>query len=735
MATTPTNKPIPSEDPRDLKFNAGKIDEEVNGSADYYADRFGVQRLTNTGRNNQFQVQMTQQADDWLEQFNQQNSDFQQFLLNSGYQFLGDYESGPYTITALNQIIRYQNEFWRLNASTNPPYTTTGVNSTSWTTDVTHLVSVGDATLRQELSSIGSGKGADFLPLSQGGSVQDAINYITPEMFPTVQSAIDAATSLGTYVMVSGGKTFELSDSLSVTCNIKGDNSCLFVQTSDSKSCLEIVADHITVSGVNVTPAPVVSSSLQFAGIVIKNANFCVVENCNVFYVGRSDREGSGIGIYHGNDNIIRNCRASGANLAAGTRHDYGGNDFFVYGNSSRNRIFKCTGIGQNIRGLMQQTSALGQQCNYNEYDSVVSIGHIGYGHLCYELLHDSTTSMRGTVFRNGLVANITGSATDPSSGLKYFGAGVYNQEGQDTRIEGYYIYNVCQDSAIEQTLPMAGISSTRGEIHIQNCYVYLSGRAGVKISTSGQSGDNRNPTLNNLYIRNAADEAIYLVNTNRATISVIDVASCGRIVRASANSAYAQSNINISTVSAKSSTGMLIDGFATAIVSDVNTEACAGAAQFQNISYLLGSKIISNLGTGTGIVVASTVTDGFLKDCTCVSGATGFNLAGQITYTGLIGKNNTTNFTGAFSGIATLQNTASVDATNINFAQAGAGTDITTITGGRTNQLLTIRATAARVIVHNTSSIILKSGANVSLATNSTIQLWCIDGTRWIEI
>lgn len=163
MATTPTNKPIPSEDPRDLKFNAGKIDEEVNGSADYYTDRFGVQRLTNSGRNKQFQdaqnqresyfnEQITQQADDWLNQFNQQNEDFQQFLLNSGYQFLGDYDGGPYTITAINQVIRYQNEFWRLNAGTNPPYTTTGINSASWTTDVTHLVSVGDANLRQELS-------------------------------------------------------------------------------------------------------------------------------------------------------------------------------------------------------------------------------------------------------------------------------------------------------------------------------------------------------------------------------------------------------------------------------------------------------------------------------------------------------------------------------------------------------------------------------------------------------
>jgi hypothetical protein len=153
MATTPTNKPIPSEDPRDLKFNAGKIDEEVNGSADYYTDRFSVQRLTNTGRNKQFQDAQTQRESEFEVSQEDKEDRFQQFLLNSGYQFLGDYEDGPYTITGINQVIRYQNEFWRLNAGTNPPYTTTGINSASWTTDVTHLVSVGDANLRQDLSS------------------------------------------------------------------------------------------------------------------------------------------------------------------------------------------------------------------------------------------------------------------------------------------------------------------------------------------------------------------------------------------------------------------------------------------------------------------------------------------------------------------------------------------------------------------------------------------------------
>lgn len=170
MATTPTNKPIPSEDPRDLKFNAGKIDEEVNGSADYYTDRFGVQRLTNTGRNNQFQdaqterehdftEQMTQQADDWLGQFNQQNSDFQQFLLSSGYQFLGDYEDGPFQFSARNQYIRYDNQYYRLNAATDVGFTTTGIDATSFANDVTHFVLMDGDTLRQNLASSEDGMG------------------------------------------------------------------------------------------------------------------------------------------------------------------------------------------------------------------------------------------------------------------------------------------------------------------------------------------------------------------------------------------------------------------------------------------------------------------------------------------------------------------------------------------------------------------------------------------------
>jgi hypothetical protein len=51
MATQPTNLPVPSESPRDLKFNAGKIDEFVTSMGWTYTDRFGQQHYTIEGIN------------------------------------------------------------------------------------------------------------------------------------------------------------------------------------------------------------------------------------------------------------------------------------------------------------------------------------------------------------------------------------------------------------------------------------------------------------------------------------------------------------------------------------------------------------------------------------------------------------------------------------------------------------------------------------------------------------
>ncbi|WP_395303265.1 hypothetical protein R0L47_05710 [Pectobacterium polonicum] len=49
MATTPTANPVPSESPRDLKFNAGKIDEFVTSTNKTYIDRLGNEHRTLVG--------------------------------------------------------------------------------------------------------------------------------------------------------------------------------------------------------------------------------------------------------------------------------------------------------------------------------------------------------------------------------------------------------------------------------------------------------------------------------------------------------------------------------------------------------------------------------------------------------------------------------------------------------------------------------------------------------------
>ena len=49
MATTPTNKPVPSNDLNDFRFNCEKVDEIVNSDNEKYEDRFGVERYTIDG--------------------------------------------------------------------------------------------------------------------------------------------------------------------------------------------------------------------------------------------------------------------------------------------------------------------------------------------------------------------------------------------------------------------------------------------------------------------------------------------------------------------------------------------------------------------------------------------------------------------------------------------------------------------------------------------------------------
>ena len=119
------------------------------------------------GQRTAFEVSQQDKESDFLSSQSQREADFvesqidrenrfQTFLDSSGYVFLGDYENGPFQFSARNQYIRYNNQYYRLNAATDVGFTTTGTDATSFANDVTHFVLMDGDTLRQNL---GSGEG------------------------------------------------------------------------------------------------------------------------------------------------------------------------------------------------------------------------------------------------------------------------------------------------------------------------------------------------------------------------------------------------------------------------------------------------------------------------------------------------------------------------------------------------------------------------------------------------
>lgn len=189
---TPTQAPVPSTDIRNAVFAGAKLDEEVTGTGEFYTDRLGVKRLTNTGRNNQFNAAQHYREDQ-----------FQQYLLSSGYVFLGDYEDGPFQFSARNQYIRYNNQYYRLNVTTDVGFTTTGTDAVSFANDVAHFVLMDGDTLRQNL---GSSEGSTLvghkgITLSEYLDLTKALPHVSP-LWQKVRSA-----QADTFIIILGDST------------------------------------------------------------------------------------------------------------------------------------------------------------------------------------------------------------------------------------------------------------------------------------------------------------------------------------------------------------------------------------------------------------------------------------------------------------------------------------------------------------------------------------------------
>lgn len=146
MATQPTNLPVPSESPRDLKFNAGKVDEFVTSLVNTYVDRFGNEHYTIEGLR-------------WLAQ---------QAISQYGWVPIGTFQAGA-TLTLPNQILKDETdgEYYRWDGALPKMVPSGSTPSSSGGTGIGSWVSVGDAALRSMLASGADGNGDALITVKQ----------------------------------------------------------------------------------------------------------------------------------------------------------------------------------------------------------------------------------------------------------------------------------------------------------------------------------------------------------------------------------------------------------------------------------------------------------------------------------------------------------------------------------------------------------------------------------------
>ncbi|QLT09057.1 hypothetical protein HV299_12040 [Klebsiella grimontii] len=142
---------------------SARIDFEISEKEAEFESQMQSQRsefeLAQQTKEDAFLTSQVQMDSDFNLSQTEKEDRFQQFLISSGYVFLGGYEDGPFQFSARNQYIRYNNQYYRLNAATDVGFITSGTTAASFANDVTHFVLMDGDTLRQNLGSSEPGMG------------------------------------------------------------------------------------------------------------------------------------------------------------------------------------------------------------------------------------------------------------------------------------------------------------------------------------------------------------------------------------------------------------------------------------------------------------------------------------------------------------------------------------------------------------------------------------------------
>lgn len=373
--TTPTNNPIPSESPKDLAFNAGKVDEFVNSPEEAFSDRFGIARLTLAG--------IQAEADG--------------VILSMGFTPVDSFEAGA-TISSRNQSLHYlaDNNYYRWDgilpkvvASGSTPSSSGGVAAGAW-------VNVTDNTLRTQLaSSAGYKLVPSFLQINSMVPVEQFRDGIRTDQ-QIIQAANDYAALNKLDVVFESGKTYTVT-SVTATCKWKGKGTIkraagttsdmLIIGNGGSLKDLNIDGSADTVSSTPNTVLASATTRFDIDGISVFNSPgqaISVLNTPSTFAPSRiincsldgsalsTDAASAGSGIYlynalnvHASGNRITK-KANGI-LAQGNQRNISRLSF------TDNTVYQCFG---GALGLVLISEAADQQA----YEKVIVEGNHFFG-------------------------------------------------------------------------------------------------------------------------------------------------------------------------------------------------------------------------------------------------------------------------------------------------------------------------------------------------------------------
>ncbi|MEP9086112.1 hypothetical protein ABKU27_07490 [Enterobacter hormaechei] len=347
MATTPTQKPVPSESPIDLKYNAGKIDEFVTSMGWTYTDRFG---------NKHYTIEDLR----WLAQ---------QAISQFGYITLDSFEDGN-KLTLPNQILHLEatGEYYRWDGpfpkdvpENSTPETTGGIGPGAW-------LSVGDATLRGEVFAINGGVTRGFQTVADMKSFGGIVSghtystsgyyaagdgggalYIAETTGSTPDGYSDHVASNGLFLRII---SHELTD---LNCGVKTDDGVLDVSTAwNNRNALQYGTRNERYNSFTCK-APGVYCCIGAVNVARDNYHFHV-------------EKGTTIHGYYDDPSIPQSTKSQGGGfLSFGHFFDSDNGDFIPWQTGDTRVNSPCIGVAVRLDG---EVSTIYRSVHSNQYNN-----------------------------------------------------------------------------------------------------------------------------------------------------------------------------------------------------------------------------------------------------------------------------------------------------------------------------------------------------------------------------